>query len=310
MRLFSSTEMSEARKPANLISGDTIGVISTARKIHPAQIDKALRIFRSWGLRVKTGKHLFSEDNQFSGTDNERIEDLQEMMDDPEVKAIICARGGYGTSRIIDQINFEHFVENPKWIAGFSDVTAILCHLNNLRIETIHSIMPILFDKEDVEDSISSLKNVLFGDPVKIQGESSHLNIPGEAEGEVIGGNLTIITHLIGTRSGLNTKDKILFIEDIDEYLYHIDRMMVQLQRTGMLRNLKGLIVGQMTAMNDNEIPFGKNSYEIIFDHVKDLNIPISFGFPVGHEEGNFAIPCSRKGKLIVSPDQSELSFS
>ena len=298
-----------AIQPPKLNPGDTIGIISTARKILPEQIQTALRIFEDWGLKVKTGKHLFREDNQFSGTDLERIEDFQTMLDDPEVKAIICARGGYGTTRIIDHVNFEGLISNPKWIAGFSDVTAILCHLNNMGIETIHSIMPILFDEENVESSILSLKDALFGDNISIQCESHELNIEGEVSGVVVGGNLTIITHLIGTRSGLNTKGKILFIEDIDEYLYHIDRMMVQLHRTGMLRNLSGLIVGQMTAMNDNEIPFGKNSYEIIHTHVKDLGIPVCYQFPVGHEVGNFAIPCSRNGKLKITSNYSELSF-
>ena len=298
-----------AIQPPKLNPGDTIGIISTARKILPEQIQTAPRIFEDWGLKVKTGKHLFREDNQFSGTDLERIEDFQTMLDDPEVKAIICARGGYGTTRIIDHVNFEGLISNPKWIAGFSDVTAILCHLNNMGIETIHSIMPILFDEENVESSILSLKDALFGDNISIQCESHELNIEGEVSGVVVGGNLTIITHLIGTRSGLNTKGKILFIEDIDEYLYHIDRMMVQLHRTGMLRNLSGLIVGQMTAMNDNEIPFGKNSYEIIHTHVKDLGIPVCYQFPVGHEVGNFAIPCSRNGKLKITSNYSELSF-
>jgi len=298
-----------ATQPPSLKVGDHIGIISTARKILPNQIDTALRIFTDWGLKIKIGKHLYREDNQFSGTDLERVEDLQNMIDDPEVKAIICARGGYGTTRIIDDINFDSFQENPKWIAGFSDVTAIICHLNNKRIQSIHSIMPILFDEKNVASSIQSLKKALFGELIEIESPPHSLNIPGKAEGEVIGGNLTIITHLIGTRSGINTKDKILFIEDIDEYLYHIDRMMIQLKRTGMLRNLKGLIVGQMTAMNDNEVPFGKNSYEIIHEHIKDLGIPVCFQFPVGHEVGNFAIPCSRQGHLNVTEPRVSLGF-
>lgn len=299
-----------AIQPPSLRPGDKVGIISTARKILPEQIETAKKIFTEWGLEVVTGHHLFKVDHQFSGTDRERIEDIQTMIDNPEIKAIVCARGGYGTTRIIDHINFEAMLEHPKWIAGFSDVTAILCHLNNLGIQSIHSIMPILFDEDNVGPSIMSLRDALFGEQIDIRCEAHSLNIPGEAEGEVIGGNLTIITNLIGTRSGLNTKGKLLFIEDIDEYLYHIDRMMVQLKRTGMLRNLNGLMIGQMTAMNDNEIPFGKDSYEIIHDHVKDLGIPVCYQFPVGHELGNLAIPCSRQGMLSVTHSYTELNFN
>ena len=253
--------------------GDSIGIIATAKKVETSQIFESVRVFENWGLLVETGKHLYSEDNQFAGTDEERAKDLQEMLYDKSIRAIVCVRGGYGTTRILDQIDFSSLLHDPKWIVGFSDVTAIHCHLNNLGVESIHGIMPLLFGSKGSESSIESLRLLLFGQEKPISCTGHYLNRLGNCSGQIIGGNLSLIVNLIGTASGIDTQGKILFLEDIDEYLYHIDRMMVQLDRTGMLEGLAGLIVGHMTDINDNAIPFGKNSYQIIHNHINNSEI-------------------------------------
>lgn len=297
-------------KPPFLKKNDTIGIVSTARKLQEEDINKALEIFRSWGLKVKTGKYLFNAHHQFAGTDAERLEDIQSMIDDAEIKAIICARGGYGSTRIIDKINFYKLFEKPKWIAGFSDVTAILSQLHNLGIESIHSTMPLLFNLEGNEEALESLRKILFGEEYRITTNPHPLNKAGNASAVMVGGNLSIIAHLIGTGSDVDTQGKILFLEDLDEYYYHIDRMMIQLKRSGKLHALAGLVVGQMTDMKDNSIPFGLSAYEIILEHTKDFNYPIAFDFPIGHVAKNLAIPVTRLAHFEVTNQGSVLSFN
>ena len=275
--------------PEKLVVGDKIGIISTARKITKEELSPAIKALESWGLKVVLGTNLFKEDDQFSGTIEQRTNDLQSMIDDNSIKAILCARGGYGTVQIIDAINFNNLKNNPKWIIGYSDVTVLHSHLNNLGIASLHASMPINFES-NTNESLLSLKNTLFGNLNNVECKAHPLNKFGKIEGDIVGGNLSILYSLSGSQSDINTASKILFIEDLDEYLYHIDRMMMSLKRNGMLGKLKGLIVGGMSDMNDNSISFGKTAEQIILDHTKDYDFPICFGFPAGHLSDNRCI--------------------
>ena len=282
-------EQTSLHIPPYLKEGDKIALISTARKISSEELQAAIECIESWGLDVVLGKHLFNSHHQFSGKDDERTRDLQSMLDNPEVKAVLCVRGGYGTVRIIDDIDFSHFQKNPKWLAGFSDITVLHSHIHKLNVASLHSTMPISFSTNTTE-SIKSLKDALFGKHLSIEIDLHPFNRFGEVKGQIVGGNLSILYSLMGSPSDLNTDGKILFIEDIDEYLYHIDRMMMNLKRSGKLSNLKGLIVGGMTKMNDNTIPFGKDAESIIKDVVSEYNYPLCFGFPAGHVKDTRAL--------------------
>ncbi len=284
--------------PSYLKQGDKIGIVATARLISQEELQPAIDILRSWGLEVVLGKNLFNTNNQYAGTDAERAEDLQTMLDDRSVKAVISARGGYGTVRIIDKLDFTQFKNNPKWMIGYSDITVLHSHIHNLGIETIHATMLINFTKN--KEATDSLRKVLFGETINYETESNELNRNGNAEGELIGGNLSLLYALTGSVSDINTGGKILFIEDLDEYLYHIDRMMMNLKRSGKLDNLEGLIVGGMTDMKDNTIPFGKTAEEIILDSVREYNYPVCFNFPAGHIDRNLALHFGRKVMLSV----------
>ncbi len=275
--------------PKKLMLGDKIGIISSARKITKEELSPAIKTIESWGFKVVFGNNLFEEDDQFSGTIKQRTVDLQMMIDDNSIKAILCARGGYGTVQIIDHINFTNLKINPKWIIGYSDITVLHCHLNNLGIASLHASMPINFEF-NTKMSLLSLKNSLFGNPKIVETKAHPLNKYGKIEGDIVGGNLSILYSLSGSQSDINTAGKILFIEDLDEYLYHIDRMMINLKRSGMLEKLKGLIVGGMSHMNDNDISFGKTAEQIILDCTKEYDFPICFGFPAGHISDNRCI--------------------
>jgi len=272
--------------PEKLKIGDKIGIISTARKITIEELRPAIDALESWGLKVVLGINLFQEDDQFSGTVEQRTADLQSMIDDNRIKAILCARGGYGTVQIIDAINFNNLKNNSKWIVGYSDVTVLHSHLNNLGIASLHATMPINFES-NTSESLLSLKNSIFGNLNSIECKAHSLNKFGKIEGDIVGGNLSILYSLLGSKSDIDTVGKILFIEDLDEYLYHVDRMMMNLKRNGMLTELKGLIVGGMSDMNDNSIPFGKTAEQIILEYTKDYDFPICFGFPAGHLTDN-----------------------
>jgi len=254
-------------QPEYLKKGDKIAVISTARKISLDELNTSINTFKNWGLEVILGPNLFKEQNQFAGSEEDRLSDLQWVLDSDNIRAAVCARGGYGTTRFIDNLDFTQFKKNPKWICGFSDVTALIGSINAIGIQAIHSTMPIFFDGKTTPESIESLRKALFGESLEYSSESHHLNKVGTAKGELIGGNLSILNNIIGTKSDFDWSGKILFMEDLDEYLYHIDRMMVHLDRTGKLEKLAGVIVGTMSSMHDNKIPFGKNVEEIIDEH-------------------------------------------
>ncbi len=290
------------KRPLSLKKGDTVGLLSTARKISKEEITHAARILNQWELKPRLGATIGTEDHQFAGTDLQRTEDFQSMLDDPEVKAIWCARGGYGTVRIIDQLDFSKYLERPKWIIGYSDITVLHSHLNLLGVNTLHATMPIDV-QNDSEEALRTLKCVLFGRIPSIETSPSVYNKLGKARGALIGGNLSILYSLLGSNSSLDTKGRILFIEDLDEYLYHIDRMMMNLRRNGYFDALAGLVVGTLTKMHDNTIPFGKNAQEIVLDRVRDLDFPVCFDFPAGHLDDNRALVFGHGYVLNVGVD-------
>ena len=295
--------------PKRINIGDKIGIISTARKISLKELNPAIEIFESWGLEVILGKFLFEENNQFSGTIEQRAADLQRMINDEAIKAIFCARGGYGTVQIIDAINFFSLNKNPKWIIGYSDITVLHSHLNKLGVATLHATMPINF-LNNTTKSLESLHKVLFGIKNIIESPTHKFNRLGKVKGEIVGGNLSILYSLLGSKSDVNTDGKILFIEDLDEYLYHIDRMMINMKRNDKFKNLKGMIIGGMSDMNDNDIPFGKTAEEIILDHVKEYNFPICFGFPSGHLDDNRSVRLGVISVLDINENGVSLSQS
>ncbi len=287
--------------PASLKNGDTIGLICTARKIDRSLIEPAIQLFEQQGFRVKIGESVGAEHHQYAGPDELRRRDLQKMLDDPEVKAVISCRGGYGTVRIIDDIHYGNFLEKPKWIIGYSDITAIHSHLNHVMgIGTLHATMPVNFTT-NTNEAVQSLLDVLAGKRLNYEVSPHPLNRTGIASGELAGGNLSILYSLLGTKTLLHTAGKILFLEDLDEYLYHIDRMMMALKRGGKLQNLAGLIIGGMTDMKDNAVPYGKTAEEIILEHVQEYNYPVCFGFPAGHIDDNRAIKLGAVAQLDVT---------
>ncbi len=287
-------------KPQALKPGDEIRLVATARKISAAEVEPAMEQLRNWGFRPSVSEDLFSEDRQFAGNDSVRVRNFQAALDDPSVKAILCVRGGYGTVRILDQLDFGKFMQQPKWIAGYSDVTALHNHLHTqLGVCSIHSTMPINFAKNSPE-ALNSLHHALTGKSLEYEIISHAFNRSGEAEAMVTGGNLSMIYSLMGSPDQVDTSGKILFLEDLDEYLYHIDRMMINLKRSGMLNNLKGLILGGLTDMRDNTISFGQTAEEIVWEAVAEFDFPVCFGFPAGHIDDNRAMIMGEKAKLAV----------
>jgi muramoyltetrapeptide carboxypeptidase len=293
--------------PSFLKRGDTILIIGTARIRSKEQIQPAVEILKSWGLRVITGKNLYKKHNQFAGTDEERAKDLQWAIDHPTAKAVLLSGGGYGTLRIIDLVNFKPLKKNPKWFAGYSDATIIHSRLINAGICCIHSTMAFQFGVN--KKATASLRQVLFGEKINYTLKKNKLNRVGKGEGKLVGGNLSILYALSGSVDEISTKNKVLFIEDLDEQLYHIDRMMLQLKRSGKLKNLAGLVVGGMSEMKDNAVPFGKTAEEIILDAVKDYNYPVCFNFPAGHISLNMAFLLGKKVSLDVKQSSANLTY-
>ncbi|MFK7900567.1 MAG: LD-carboxypeptidase [Cyclobacteriaceae bacterium] len=283
-----------------LKKSDKVIILSTARKVSREEMNLAKETMHSWGLELSEGINLYKEDYQFAGTDEQRLSDLQQALDDVSIKAIFFARGGYGTSRLVDQLDWAIFNQSPKWLVGFSDVTILHTIVNNHGVPSIHGTMPILFENKIAVDS---LKGVLFGGENKTEVKPHLFNRLGEATAPIVGGNLTLLIHGLGTPTEINTDGKILFIEEIDEYLYHIDRMILQLKRAGKLSQLKGLIVGGFSQMNDNPIPFGKLAYEIIQEHTAEYDYPVLYDFPAGHVEENQALILGKNTLLSVTED-------
>ncbi|MDB2495202.1 LD-carboxypeptidase [Flavobacteriaceae bacterium] len=295
-------------RPNYLQKGDTVAIVSTARKVSKKELIPALAMLKNWKLNVVIGTSIEAEEHQFAGNDKLRASDFQEMLDNPKIKAIWCARGGYGSVRMVDLLNFSNFKNNPKWIIGYSDVTVLHCHLHQLGFETLHAQMPVSIETKTAA-CIQSLKNSLFGNNTTITVPFEVSNVTGNAKGALVGGNLSMLYSLCGSSSSISTKGKILFIEDLDEYLYHIDRMLQNLKRNGMLDQLEGLIIGGMTQMHDNDIPFGQSTEEIILSICNDYNYPIVFNFPAGHIKDNRALILGRKAELIISKTETILTF-
>ena len=295
------------RIPAYLQKGDTIGIICPAGYMAMEKVQACINTLQDWGYNVKVGATVGSNSTTyFSGTDGERLADFQQMLDDDEVKAVLCARGGYGLGRIIDQIDFKKFKKQPKWIIGYSDITVLHSHLySNYYISSLHSPMAGAFNDDGYKNEfVQSLRNALEGKKLKYQCLPHEFNRKGEAIGELVGGNLALLAHLVGTDSDIKTRGRILFIEDIGEYLYNIDRMMYQLKRSGKLSKLAGLIIGGFTDSKDTENHFGQTAYEIIRDIVKEYDYPVCFDFPVSHTERNYALKIGAGYKLKVTKNK------
>ncbi len=302
--------------PAYLQPGDTIGICSPAGYITLEEIQSAISKIKEWGYGVKIGNSIGKRYFTFGGTDEERMSDLQQMMDDAQIKAILCARGGYGSVRIVDGLNFKKFRKNPKWIIGFSDITVLHSHLNrNYNIASIHSKMCNSFPDDWAKaepiqiETIESIHQCLQGKKMSYTADANLNNKPGMASGNLVGGNLKTIENLSGSDSDIITDGKILFVEDTGEYLYSIDRMFWNLKRSGKLCKLKGLIIGGFKAKKDDAgDEFGISLEDIVLEKIKEYHFPVCFDFPVGHQRNNFALKCGMQHQLSVSANGSQLT--
>lgn len=294
--------------PPYLKPGDKIAITCPAKKL-PKPMTDAINLLESWGLEVVLGETLTASYHQFAGDDELRTRDMQRFLDDDSIKAIIAARGGYGTMRIIDELDFSHFSKSPKWIIGFSDITTLHAHIwANYGIQTIHGQMPINIPDASAT-SLKTLKNCLFGHEVSYSVNPHALNRDGQAEGTLVGGNLSLLIAMQGSASDFNYDDAVLFIEDVGEYLYATDRMLRTLKRAGKLTNLAGLIVGGFTEVKDNDIPFGQSVEQIVMEVVKDYKYPVCFDFPAGHIPDNRALILGRSVSLSVQAHHTYLKY-
>ncbi|MCK4750229.1 MAG: LD-carboxypeptidase [Bacteroidales bacterium] len=298
-------------RPQYLNKGDLAGITAPARWINPEDMENFMSILEAEGFRSVTGP-IHTRHHQFAGDDPSRLDDLQSMLDNPDIRAIFCARGGYGSARLLKDIDLSEFAKNPKWLIGFSDITALHSLLQaRLGCESLHACMP--YSLRDIADrgnpGITSMFDALRGNMPEYRVDAHSLNRCGQAEGTLLGGNLSVLYSLTGTPYQLDTKNSILFREDVDEYLYHIDRMMQNPKLSGMLSDLKGLVIGGMTDMRDNEVPFGSNAFQIIRDTVSGFDYPVLFDFPAGRRNPNLALVLGRKYKLIVDAMAGNLLY-
>ncbi|MCH4896796.1 LD-carboxypeptidase [Marinilabiliaceae bacterium JC040] len=297
-------------RPPYLQKGDKIIIVAPAGCVNKESVESAIERFTNWGYEVVLGENIYRDYNIFSGTDGERADDLQKALDSEDIRAIICARGGYGSIRILDRLDYSIFQGNPKWIVGFSDISVIHAKLNVLGIETLHADMPkTMLDKSDDASDIKTFRSLLEGDVPEYKFPSDKMNRQGSVEGELVGGNLSVLYSLRGVDLEWSKMNKILFIEDLNENLYHLDRMMQNLKLDGKLEHLKGLIVGDMLNMRDSEPSFGKTAYEIIQDAVKDYDFPVVYNFPAGHSNMNMPIILGAYVKLEVNSNEYSLDF-
>lgn len=296
------------RQPPALKSGDRIRIVAPARKISKAEIAPALAQIEAWGFEAYYSEALFAEKDQFAGDDALRIADFQAALDDPQTKAILCARGGYGSVRLIDTLDFSRFEAAPKWLMGFSDITVFHLALHNMNWSSLHSSMPINFPT-NTEKSLKSIYQALKGEAYQIEATAHPYNRPGLMEGEIIGGNLSMLYSLLGSPTSVSTAGKILFFEDLDEYLYHVDRMMWNLKRNGYFEEIKGVLIGTLCDMNDNAIPFGEGAEEIVNRHLADYPFPVAFGLPAGHQSDNQCLIFGKQARIEVGTEKTLISF-
>ncbi len=297
--------------PPYVKSGDLVSIAAPARWVDPEDIKNFLSVLEQEGLKTMTGS-IYTRHHQFAGEDKDRLDDLQQMFDHPDIKAIFCARGGYGTIRLLNKIDLKGFAEHPKWVVGFSDITALHAYLQmRIGVASIHAAMPYTFrDVTDIENpAATSLFRILKGELPSYTVPAHSLNRKGKSSGILLGGNLSVLYSLTGTPFQFPTRGAILFLEDVDEYLYHIDRMMQNLKLAGMLENLAGLVVGGLTDMHDNEVPFGMDATEIIRAAVEEFDFPLCFNFPAGHVEGNMAMVLGRRVSLEVTEEGGQLAY-
>jgi len=292
--------------PQPLMKGDTVAIVAPAKAIEKDVISYAKNFLEEAGFKVKIGQHCLGSNNYFSGTDAERIEDFQAAIDDEEVKAIICARGGYGCVRIVDRINWVSFLDQPKWIVGFSDVTVFHQRLTNLGVASLHATMPLNY-KDNSKEARTSLIDALSGEKLSYTWEGCESNKTGMAEGEVVGGNLAVLCGLIGTTDMPDYCDKILFLEEVGEHIYALDRMFYQLEKSGIWDQIRGLVLGSFSNTKDTDVPFGKTLEEIILAHFQYRNIPIAFNFPAGHIDDNRALKLGKNTLFTVTEDTCSL---
>lgn len=297
--------------PPFLKPNATIGITCPSGYVSAERVAYAVTVLEKWGFRTQIGKTVGNEFHYFSGDDATRLADLQAMLDDPNIDAILMGRGGYGLSRIIDQIDFTRFVQQPKWICGFSDITVLHSHIQaQFGIPTIHSVMCGAFKPEtEQEDYILSFRKALTGGAIAYEIAPAEHNRLGQCSAKIVGGNLAMLAHLTGSASEIDTEDKILFIEDIGEHLYHIDRMMLNLKRSGKLSKLAGLLVGSFTDIEDTERPFGQTLEQIISDKVKEYDYPVAFNFACGHDEVNNTLVLGMPYRLIVEENGTSLAM-
>ncbi len=299
--------------PTYLKAGDSVAIVAPSGVLNnrEREVNQAKALLESWGLQVTIGQHVFSKDNHFAGSDSLRTLDLQKAMDNSNIKAIWCARGGYGTVRILDLLDYTKFETHPKWLIGYSDITALHNDIHNLNIESIHGLMcsSLTEDLSEIEPSVDTFRNAIFGDSLSYTIEGNASNKIGNTSGQLVGGNLTLLHTMLGSRSSISTHDKILFFEEIGEYKYHIDRMLQSLKRAGYFENLKGVIVGDMSNLRKNTTPWGKSIEQLVLDVFEDYEIPILFGFPAGHEDQNVALILGREIELSVSKEKGEVNF-
>jgi muramoyltetrapeptide carboxypeptidase len=296
--------------PSKLKPGDKVAIVAPARKITGRQLEPALITLESWGLKPVLAENIYSNKHSYlAGTDEERRRDFQTMIDDPDVKAIFSARGGYGSTRIIEDIDFSSLRRSPKWIIGFSDVTAFHLRMASIGIASIHGTMPIFFGQKEASRSVESIRKILFTGGCEIDWAPDEFNRTGSGAGEVIGGNLSLLIDALNTASEPDTRNKVLIVEEVEEYFYKLDRMFTQLRRAGKLKDLAGLVIGHMTDIKNSELDFGETVYQIVLHAVRDYPYPVAFSFPSGHHNPNMAWIHGGQANLEISIDRTVLSY-
>ncbi|WP_082331962.1 S66 peptidase family protein [Mangrovimonas xylaniphaga] len=300
-------------QPEYLKVGDTVAIVAPSGilKNREDEVQGAIALLESWGLYAKVGAHVFSQDNHFAGTDAQRAADFQKALDDPAVSAIWCARGGYGSVRILDRLDYTKFKQHPKWLIGYSDITALHSQIHNLGYETLHALMCVSLTKDlaEIQDTVETFKKALFGESLSYSLNGSSYNRTGSVTAPLVGGNLTMLHTMLGSETSLDTSGDILFIEEIGEYKYHIDRMLQSLKRAGYFENCKGVLVGDMSNLRKNTTPWGTSIEQLILDALSDYDFPIAFNMPAGHEKDNRAMILGRTIEMTVTKEGTTVVF-